>query len=260
MKYDAVYREILGDNLILEFGRRKYDEKNNDSSPNYRRYVKDRMRELGRFMGVVKQKAPGIRGLVDLFCATKYRLTSDPTNTRVHAPSSKYDTSLLVLKLKQSLLKCCYVYRGMCLDNFETHGLVKSIDMYESRLQKKFKGDCSKLAHKTLEENKWNAEDRLPVASDVKKLHDNLKKEERKFKDALEVNPTEDFYRKLTEVVLCQIIMLNRRRVGEVQFMTLDQYEKALKLGDKEDEEVAGSLSEMEKALVKRLQLIYIIP
>ncbi|KAK3924588.1 tRNA uridine 5-carboxymethylaminomethyl modification enzyme [Frankliniella fusca] len=261
MTYDDVFVEILKDSLILKYGKKTLQDKRNKMSPNAVRVCKDRMRELGRFMLDVKKENPEIQCMVDLFCPTKYNLVIKAAKMTAGYDQQKnnFKCASIIIRLKNSILDCCKIYAGLCYDNLSTHSLVPSMNMFRDRISDGWSSDLSILAHKTLNEARWNKVQRLPLAKDVAALHKHLKLESEVAVKEITQNPNEDNFRKLTELTLCQTMLLNRRRPGEVQFMEIGHYRKALENTDREEEEVLLTLSEMERALVKNLlQIIYI--
>ncbi|KAE8738112.1 hypothetical protein FOCC_FOCC016417 [Frankliniella occidentalis] len=260
MNYDEVFTTILTDATILSYGRKLFQDLTDKNSPNRDRVVKDKMRELGRLMVEVKKLSPSTGCITELFCATKYRLVVEAGRAaaKYHPKGNKFMSASYVLKLKMDLMDISSHYIGKCLDDFETHRLVEPVHMFRGRLEREWSSDCGKLALRTLEDAKWNKVKRLPLAEDIKTLHIFFKKTAKEALLALKKDPSKMTYRKLVEVTLCQVMVLNRRRPGECQFMEVEHYNNSSKLPEREDKTILNSLTEMEMALCQRLQLIYI--
>lgn len=61
-------------------------------------------------------------------------------------------------------------------------------------------------------------------------------------------------YRKLSECVLALTVLLNRKRIGEVQYLTVKTY--CLATSDSQQEEFFQSLTESEKMLTKSFRRV----
>jgi integrase len=114
--------------------------------------------------------------------------------------------------------------------------------------------EISSNALKTLDEAKRNStKSVLPLAEDVKLLGNYLKAEAcRVSKILLEAKCADEIvqaWSSLSEITLCQTILFNRRRAGEVSKMTLKDYENK-QLSNKEGN-LDSCLSPFEKELCK---------
>ena len=69
----------------------------------------------------------------------------------------------------------------------------------------------------------------------------------------LERDPDEKTWRGLSEVTLTQITLFNRRRVGEMERMTRENYNSGITNDGQIQQEVASSLSSLEKELLKTM-------
>ncbi|KAJ8961946.1 hypothetical protein NQ314_005868 [Rhamnusium bicolor] len=115
----------------------------------------------------------------------------------------------------------------------------------------KWSTDVVSHAYRTLNERKWNQPKRLPLARDIQKLNSYLLTRAQSLYETLQTSQDIDSFKELTEITLVMTVILNRRRVGEVQYMKLTDYEKA-KTADT-DSDVFGVLTDAEKQLSKSL-------
>ncbi|KAK3920892.1 3-isopropylmalate dehydratase large subunit [Frankliniella fusca] len=260
MNYGPVLDEILNDATILSYGKKIFQQLKESNCPNSIRIVKDKMRELGRLMLEVKKLDPDTRCIVDIFCASKYRLVVEAGRAVAcyQEKENKFKSASYILKLKPDLMGITDHYIGKCLDDLETHSLVQPVQLFRGRIEREWTGDCAKLAHRTLYDAKWNKVQRLPLAEDVSVLHQFLKTTSKEALAALKEDVSPTNFKNLTEVTLCRVMLLNRRRPGECQFMELAHYQAASVQPAQEDKEIVNSLSEMEQALCRRLKLVYI--
>lgn len=107
-------------------------------------------------------------------------------------------------------------------------------------------------AHSTMEQQKWNKEDSVPLTEDVVTLQSCLRKIEAKAELREHVSATG--YKKLIESLLAQIIVFNKKREGETSLLTMELYLKADTSSVNKD--VNETLSAVEKLLSHRLTRI----
>ncbi|XP_029007539.1 uncharacterized protein LOC114856073 isoform X2 [Betta splendens] len=113
-----------------------------------------------------------------------------------------------------------------------------------------------KSALRTLNEAKWNAPQLLPFAEDVKMMHQYLVKQRVKYQSKLQEEPNKKHWAELAKVTLCDVILFNRRRAGELSKMSLNAF--TLRNTSSTHPDVELSLSELEKKLCKHFQRIEI--
>lgn len=79
-------------------------------------------------------------------------------------------------------------------------------------------------ALQTLKEGKLNATQLLPFTEDVKKMHIYLRKCREEYQGDIKNNPDKRNWTGLATVTLCQVILFNCRREGEVSKMQLSAF------------------------------------
>lgn len=106
---------------------------------------------------------------------------------------------------------------------------------------------CSQL-HGT---KKWNNDDSVPLTKDIVTLQNYLRKIEDEAKNDLRQNVTVTAYKRLSESLLAQVIVFNKKREGEASRITLDMYLKADT--GQVNKDIYQTLSPVEKILSQRL-------
>ena len=119
--------------------------------------------------------------------------------------------------------------------------------------QVEWSSEVSSQALTTLHEKAYNKPKRIPLAKDIKCLNTYLVGKASEFSANLERDPDEKTWRRLSEVTLTQITLFNRRRVGEMERMTRENYNSGITNDGQVQEEVASSLSSLEKELLKTM-------
>lgn len=114
--------------------------------------------------------------------------------------------------------------------------------------------EMASLANKDLKEKHWNKPLLIPLVSDIKlfreKTYEIAKKSVKTFKDNVD---TEKDYKTLVQCVLSLLIIFNRRRIGDVQYMKISDYKNEQKSNFKDFLE---TLSATEKVLAMRYRRV----
>ncbi|KAJ8965478.1 hypothetical protein NQ314_004103 [Rhamnusium bicolor] len=116
--------------------------------------------------------------------------------------------------------------------------------------------EVSSQAANDLNINKWNKVTLVPLAGDLRLLKESLISKAKAAVAALTENKNnKDQYIILLETIYCRIILLNRRRPGELQRLSLDIYEKS---DGKESnyEEFSQVISPTERILLKKFKRV----
>ncbi|XP_063226925.1 uncharacterized protein LOC134533339 isoform X1 [Bacillus rossius redtenbacheri] len=256
MTHDGVFQEIATDKLIQTFGESLLEKLGHEER--HHRMISNRCRELGRFMLEVKKIDSGVKTLTELITPSKYQTVKKGVQNVAgfDFETNTFKTPSLALKLGQSLKKCACVLKGSFMeDNILRHS-VDDINSFLELVELKWTTEMASKAHRTLEERKWNAPRRLPLAKDIVVLNKFLLKEDARLCSQIIKQPSVNTFEQLTEVALCRTLVLNCRRVGEVQYMHLKDYKETTHID--EDSDIFKSLSDSEKALTKKLRRIEI--
>ncbi|XP_065943595.1 uncharacterized protein [Magallana gigas] len=256
MSQDDIYMYIYRDPLILKFGKRLYENK--DIQEHTSNHISCRMRELGRLIGEAK-KTPewGIQKIEDCFSPEKFNnvVSCVKSLAGFSEDTHMYATPSLALKIGYSLQRCARIYRS---DGIIESDITKQengsafIQLYESD----WNDLISSRARQTLSEKKYNAPKMLPLCEDVYKLNSYLKE---KIKELLmKLSNDSAFYIELAKMTLCHITLFNRKRGGDVQRITVDNYKQAIEAQNSVpyDDELKSSLSDVEIELCRSLTRI----
>lgn len=120
-----------------------------------------------------------------------------------------------------------------------------------------WKYEISTIAISDLQKRKWNKPSLIPLAEDLSILKRYLIEESNKFKELLRVQPNDiNAFKTLQELIYVQLILLNRRRIGELQRMTVDSYTKYI--SNSTSEEFEACISESEKILMKSFKRVVV--
>ncbi|RZC32765.1 hypothetical protein BDFB_013049, partial [Asbolus verrucosus] len=115
--------------------------------------------------------------------------------------------------------------------------------------------EVSSLALKNLNENNWQKPKLLPLTSDIMQFKQYVAHEATKACDDVKNDvQVKKAYRRLTETVLALTLLLNRKHIGEIQYLKVETYKRETSAN--QQEELSESLSETEKILTKNFKRV----
>ncbi|KAI4795630.1 hypothetical protein KUCAC02_029766 [Chaenocephalus aceratus] len=255
MRQDDVSFHIRRDSLICRYGDSLYAKHGRVSAKH--QYIAQRMRELGRFMLVVKYMDTNVKSLEDVCAASKFQLVVDAAKSLSKFSPSKneFGKPSTAVKLGFSLKGAVEVLIGQTPKNEEDLGEKRAKTFFEL-LEKNWKNYVSVSAHQTIKEKSWNKQDDIPLTKNVMALRDHLRIVEDEAREKLSQQLSLPAYKQLNEAVLAQVIIFNKRREGEASRLTLDTYKKVNTTPINDD--MYETLSPLEKELSKLLTRIEI--
>lgn len=262
MRVDKVSMIAKQDILICAFGSRYL---NTHREKHFIQVTSRKMRELSKILLAVKELEPSI---TDLFSALKpiyfdHFVTATKHIAKYDSDKDMYNSPTFAMNIVTSIKQCCdiaitfaYKKQGLYLtvSSGETEASLKTlIHLFESN----WKFEVSSQAANNLNLNKWNKVTVIPLASDLKLLRDYLIKLADNIMKNANVDMSVDSYNCLMESIYCRLILLNRKRSGELQRMLLDTYVN--RSSRKQDyEEFEKVVTSSEQILLKAFKRIVI--
>ncbi|KAI3356655.1 hypothetical protein L3Q82_003289 [Scortum barcoo] len=158
----------------------------------------------------------------------------------------RYDRPSLAVKLGHSLKTVGDILIGQFVQA-EDEAAANRVRSFMGLVNSEWNHYVSHRARTNLEENKWNKKDMIPLTEDVIELQKYLKCVEQNAREKLIEGPDAKAYNMLSETLLSQIILFNRRRQGEAAKMLLETYET--KNTETLNEDVMQCLSKLERDL-----------
>lgn len=250
MHVDDVSLHIRSDPLICKYGDMMFEKHGHDRTQNG--YISQKMRELGRFMLAVKAQDPSIRHLGDVCVPTKFKLAMSAAKATGRFDQSKksYDVPSLPPKIGFTLKRVCEIIIGESLMNDDAESGQKAQN-FVKLLDTEWNTYVSRRARTNLEENKWNKSNALPLTEDVITLQKYLKDLEDESKAKLKQNHSDyAAWHSLSESVLAQIIIFNRRRQGEAAKLLVETFQNRNTAALNSD--VMEGLSKLEQDLSEK--------
>ena len=254
MAADTISRLCRNDELIISFGQKLYRKAGNNVRQH--QYVKQKMREVGRLLLTLRGLDDTIITLKDCIHPAKFKLICDGVRAVSGYKDGTYEKPSLALKLGHSLKKCGNLLRSNAIQN-EDKNLQQKAEDFLILIENDWNSEVSHQSLNTLSERKYNKPQNIPLAEDIKKLNDFLRKEAAVQVEQMKANPGVKAWRELCEVTLTQVVLFNRRRSGEVEQMTLKNFTKGIANANGSiQEEIRQSLTKFEQELAKHMKRI----
>ncbi|XP_071357574.1 uncharacterized protein [Trachinotus anak] len=253
MHQDEVTNIIKQEKSILRLGEHLYAKHGHDKTKH--EYIRQKMREIGRLIEL-SQKAGRLKQIEDFYVPSNFNFVVEAVKGVAGFDEEKnlYKTPSLALKLGHALKKIADILEGVAqMAESDNEEFLKNVKTTRNLDEKKWDVCVSSRALQTLKEGKWNTPQLLPFTEDVKKMHMHLDKCREEYKGKLENLPNKKNLSKLANVTLCEVILFNRRREGEVSKMPLSAFTLRDTSGVHSD--VALGLSELEQKHFQRIEI-----
>ncbi|XP_033646694.1 uncharacterized protein LOC117305914 [Asterias rubens] len=257
MKKDAVSLVVKTDKLILELAKREFMKVGHDVDQY--NYLRTKLREMGRLLLQLRQntKRPNAslesfinpRCLTDIVSAVHDLAGFDEERHDYKVPS-------LALKIGHTFNKCAVIVKSLALESEDKDKGARADD-FKELCESNWEVRVSTHAHRTLSEAKRNNPTTLPTNADIVRMTKYLKdvgaQQVNCLNDGKE-NPR-DAWNLLNETTLCQAILFNRRRQGEVSKMKLSDYTKK----HRAKPDGMCILSKLEQSLCKMFEIVEVV-
>ena len=243
MREDEIYRLIRYDKLIIEFANKqckKYKVVQHDM-------IRSRLRYLGKILHRGKEIKPAIDELADLFNSANYYLIVDVCNEMAgfNNRTNEYKSPAIALHLGTLIKKVANRLSTICIMDGDMQR-VELVKQFLKVFESEYASDVNKMAHEQLCENQRKRKIILPSEDDIAKLWSFLNDNRQKSLTKLQETYNYSSWLELMEYTLLTIIVFNRRRVGDTEKITIEEFEAIGKVSMK------TSIPKHSKDLVKK--------
>ncbi|KAK9754233.1 hypothetical protein QE152_g1632 [Popillia japonica] len=256
MKPDSISLTAKADPLICEVARR-YLKSHREKQ--FRLVASRKMRQLASLLLEMRKKG-NIRNMLSALDPSNFDSLVHCTKviSRYNPETQAYGAPSLAANMGTLLKECVDVANLMLMrktgtkpDDLQKLKLLKDLIISEWRYE------VSTLAISDLQQKKWNKPSLIPLAEDLALLKTYLNSSS----DMLMKKLQEDCrditaFKKLQELTYVQLILLNRRRVGELQRMTVSTYID--NINNQSSGEFDSCISESEKILMNSFKRVVI--
>nr|CAI5861227.1 unnamed protein product [Callosobruchus analis] len=225
-----------------------------------------KMRELAKLLIKLKKHDPTITNLLKELKPKYFDAIVAATKViaKYNLESGRFDSPTLALNMGTTLKQCCDIAILTILKRKQVHSTVPAAEIESElkTLKQLIEANWSyEISHKAagdLKVNKWNKVKLIPLASDLKIFREYLTNTANSAFEKLEANKDVEDYTLLLETVFCRVLILNRRRPGELQRLPLYVYEEGSASEDQTYEEFSDLVTTSEKILMKTLKRVVI--
>lgn len=221
-----------------------------------------KMQELARLLIEIKKIEPNIKNLIDALKPQHYDIIVQATKNAASydEENDSYRSPTYAVNIGKPIKDCCEIGMTFALKKkfFSTStGIYEDLKTTIQLIQSNWQYDVSSQAASNLNMNRWNKVTIVPLASDIKTLKTYLSRKGLAAASKLRGdNEDENSYRELLETVFCKVILLNRKRPGELERMRLSTYENAEVRNSYE--EFSDSITPAEKILMTKFKRVVI--
>lgn len=263
MKGDEIAFEAKKDLLITLFGE-SYLEKHKSERVAY--ICSNRMRELSRLLisyrkiinnkNVTFKETIHPKNFENIIFAVRKIVGYDHTSKTFKAPSLARHLGISLKsicdELSHLILKEHIGFK--CKTKTEATAWLDDIKNFRKLIDSRWNIELTSLANKDEMQKRWQKPLLLPLVTDIKKLKEEtiaLAEENRALLVSDNIN--EKSYKILSQCTLALLIIFNRRRVGDVQYLKIKDYKNDKKINYKDFEHV---LTETEKILTQKYKRV----
>ncbi|XP_033119949.1 uncharacterized protein LOC117119256, partial [Anneissia japonica] len=253
MNFDSISAGVRKDDDILAYGSKMIK---NHPEEHQALLVSQKMRDLAKLVLAVSVADPSITRIRD--CINPNKFDTVVAAVKSVAQYSEETNSYKVPSYARNI--------GFEIDKIVAHLSSEAIKKGDKTLEdnvrsfkdvklSEWRNEVTFLAHHTLQSRSRNKTNLIPLAEDLTKLAKYLQNAILEKTNLLRKNPTCPYeWQDLCQLALTRVSLFNKRRSGETERLLLDDYRKGYnKQGDDVPEEVYTSLTEVEKALVRKL-------
>lgn len=263
MRADKVSLIAKSDVLICAFGAR-YMKTHREK--HFLNVTSRKMRELAKLLIELKKQDNSIQCFFDALQPRyfDYFVVAAKILGKYDEITEEFMSPTFAKNIATSIKQCCDIAILFSLKKKDYYNTIQTSEAEASLRTLKelfaahWKFDVSSTACNNLNMRKWNKVTIVPLASDLKKFKNHLLTIAQSASQKLIKNNLNKLaYCKLLETVYCRVLLLNRRRPGELQRLPLHLYEQS-EIRETNYEEFDDAISPLEKILLKKFKRIVI--
>lgn len=225
----------------------------------FRLVASRKMRQLATLFIEIKKKIK-VQNLLNALDPVNFDILVECTKiiSRYDSETDTYGAPSLASHMGTELKDCIDVAYNMSLKKYRQESeFTNKLKILKTLIETEWRFEVSTIANNDLQRKKWNKPSLIPLAEDLTLLKTYTVRESEKCRTVLQENPTDQkSFRTLVELTYVQLLLLNRRRVGELQRMALTEY--TANIQNKNSNEFDSCITDSEKALMKLFSRVVI--
>lgn len=262
MQADKISLVAKKDSLICAFGSRYLST---HREQHHALVCSRKMRELAKILIEAKKLNSTVVNLYELLHPQYFDtvVQSAKIIAKYNPETDMYESPTFGMNISRSLKDCCDIaVLHVCKRKYKYHDVSAAtaeadLTMFKKLLETTWKHEISSRAGQDLNTKTWNKITIIPLATDLKLLRSYLIQKGVEAENKLKKN-TKDAksFILLMETVFCRLLLLNRKRVGELQRMKLTTYLLADEKDDQSYEEFSDAVTASERVLLKSFKRV----
>lgn len=255
LRADRISLAAKTDKLICAVARR-YLKSHRDKQ--FRVVASRKMRQLGALLIELRAELK-IKSLFDVLSPKNFDALVHCTKkiSKYNADTQTYGAPSLAANMGTLIKECIDAAYSLSLKSGISRDKLDEFKILKDLIITEWKYEVATIANNNLQQNKWNKPSLIPLAQDLALIKSYLTIEAKKNVSALEKDGNnQKSFKTLQEIIYVQLLLLNRRRVGELQRMTLVAYTSNIM--NKTPSEFDSCVSESEKILMNSFKRVVI--
>lgn len=225
------------DSILMEYGNQMAMENAKKNFPKNRNAIRSRLRSVASFLKVCREMDPTISSISSLFCINKYHLVDAAIKKlgQYDTESGDYKVPSIPMNLGFLLKRCADIVNLRALaENNES--LIREVGGWVQFYRNTYHRTMAKPAKNQLRADRRNKDESLPTPSDIQKLSKHLLLSAQKSSAELKAKYSKEAFNTLSKNTLVYIICYNRKRLGEVERLTIDDFNKRRTVSEDSEE------------------------
>lgn len=268
MRADDISAVAKNDLLICLYGERHLKKHKREQIATV---TSNKMREVARLLIALKNITP-VKHMIDAMKPEYYNdlVAATKVIAGYNAADKTFKASSLALHMGTTLKGLCNtvescILKKSSLFSFENFDLAhKNIKKLHKLIANDWANDIASIALKAMTEKQWEKPQIIPITSDIIKFNNYVKNEVEtsatKLKEMIKGKSIKEMelislYKKMTKGIMALVLVLNRKRIGEIQYLKASTYSKNFS-DPTNQEEILKILSPSEKILCKNFKRI----
>lgn len=250
LREDNISRSIRYDKLLITYANKlciKYSHQHQQDM------IRAKLRLLGRVLIAVKKYNPNVTEFSDIYDPSIYDDCLKAVNEVAYfdCNNKKYGAPTVASNIGTSLK---YVGNLLITECIKTNDTKKqdSTENFLKILQEDYGTSINKIVEENMTQHKRQKKVSLPSMDDIKMLHSYLKNERKLLYTKLQKKFTYKTWQELAKVTLTSTQVFNRRRAGEIEHITIEDFNTREGI-------TRETCLDLYKSLGTNLQKVYII-
>lgn len=256
MRADSISFTAKTDPLICAVARRYLKS---HRGKQFRLVASRKMRQLAALLIEIRKKIK-VKSMFDALDPLNFDVLVECTKiiSRYNSETETYGVPSLASHMGTELKDCIDVAYNLALKKYrQDNECTNKLKILKELIENEWRFEISTIANNDLQQKKWNKPSLIPLAEDLTSLKTYTLRESEKCRSELQQNPLDQkCYRTLVEITYVQLLLLNRRRVGELQRMTVTAY--TTNINNRNLSEFDSCITEGEKVLMKLFRRVVI--